>query len=64
MKIEKFFSELHVESISIGNFKAFGEQQKFTQKPIALLVGPNSSGKSSLIHALVLLNEMFSDLEM
>jgi len=41
-------------SLSIGNFKAFGGIQKVPIRPITLIFGANSSGKSSLIHALLL----------
>jgi len=34
--------------VGFNNFKAFGENlQKFSDKPITLVYGPNSSGKSS-----------------
>lgn len=40
--------------IGFNNFKAFGSQmQYFTKKPITLVYGPNSMGKSSLIRALL-----------
>lgn len=40
--------------ISFNNFKAFGEKpQTFSNKPITLIYGPNSIGKSSLLHALL-----------
>lgn len=45
-------------SIYVGNFKAFGQTQKVSLKPITLIFGPNSSGKSSIIHSLLLLNEI------
>jgi len=36
--------------VSSNNFKAFGENlQKFSYKPIALVYGPNSSGKSGFL---------------
>lgn len=38
--------------IGFNNFKAFGSKmQYFSQKPITLIYGPNSVGKSSLIRA-------------
>jgi len=43
--------------ISIENFKAFGKKQIISLKPITLLYGPNSSGKSSLIQALLLFKQ-------
>lgn len=40
--------------IGISNFKAFGpKMQYFTKKPITLIYGPNSVGKSSLIRSLL-----------
>jgi hypothetical protein len=42
----------------VGNFKAFGStSQEIPLKPITLVFGPNSSGKSTLIHALLLAHE-------
>ena len=43
-----------LRSMSIGNFKAFGESQTLALRPITLIFGANSSGKSSLVHALLL----------
>ena len=43
---------------SLGNFKAFGDVQKIGLKPITLLYGKNSSGKSSIIHSLLFLHEL------
>lgn len=42
-----------ISSIAIENFKAFGKKQKLPIKPITLIFGPNSSGKSSIIHSLL-----------
>ena len=40
--------------VGFNNFKAFGENlQKFSDKPITLVYGPNSSGKSSFLHAML-----------
>jgi hypothetical protein len=41
----------------VGNFKAFGETQRLPIRPITLIYGPNSGGKSSLIHGLLLAHE-------
>src|SRR2546425_283456 len=43
-----------ITELSIGNFKAFGEAQRVPIKPLTLIFGANSSGKSSIIHALLL----------
>jgi hypothetical protein len=44
---------MNLKSIEIKNFKSIGEKtQKIEFKPITLLFGPNSSGKSTIFHAL------------
>jgi predicted ATPase len=40
--------------LRLGNFKAFGETQRIPIRPLTLIFGANSSGKSSLIHGLLL----------
>jgi hypothetical protein len=48
---------MKLKSIEIANFKAFGKEfQTIPIKPITLVFGPNSAGKSSLIHSLLWLN--------
>lgn len=48
------------EKISFNNFKAFGSHpQTFSKKPITLIYGPNSIGKSSLIHLMAYRHEIF-----
>jgi hypothetical protein len=44
-------------ALRVGNFKAFGATQTLPIKPITLIFGANSSGKSSLLHALCLAHE-------
>jgi hypothetical protein len=46
-----------LSALRIGNFKAFGDTQRIPLKPITLIFGPNSSGKSSFIHSLALAHE-------
>lgn len=36
-------------SITLQNFKSFGEEQTIPLEPITVLVGPNNSGKSNLV---------------
>ncbi|MDE2692337.1 MAG: DUF3696 domain-containing protein [Acidobacteriota bacterium] len=43
-----------LDVLRIGNFKAFGRTQRVPLRPITLLFGANSSGKSSVIHSLAL----------
>ena len=46
-----------LKSLRLGNFKAFGPIQRVPLKPLTLVFGPNSAGKSSLIHSLALAHE-------
>lgn len=46
-----------ITSLHLGNFKAFGESQDIPVKPITLIFGANSAGKSSIIHSLALAHE-------
>jgi len=41
-------------SFSLGNFKAFGDTQIIPVRPLTLVFGPNSAGKSSVLHSLLL----------
>jgi len=52
-KGHSFFSRIGLE-----NFKAFGERQGVLFRPITLLYGKNSSGKSSFIQSLLFLQEL------
>ena len=45
-----------LKALRLTNFKAFGREQRIPLRPITLLYGANSSGKSSVIHALALAN--------
>jgi hypothetical protein len=45
-----------VTDFTIGGFKAFGPEQSVPLRPITLIFGPNSSGKSSLLHSLLWLH--------
>lgn len=44
-------------ALRLGNFKAFGPTQRIPLKPLTLIFGPNSAGKSSLIHSMALAHE-------
>ena len=46
-----------LQALSVGNFKAFADTQRIPLKPITLIFGPNSAGKSSFIHSLALAHE-------
>jgi hypothetical protein len=43
-----------ISELTIGNFKAFGPPQRIPLRPITLIFGPNSAGKSSIIQSLLL----------
>src|SRR5215469_14229081 len=43
-----------LQSFSLGNFKALGDTQKIPLRPLTLVFGQNSAGKSSVIHGLLL----------
>ena len=45
-----------LSGLVVGNFKAFGGSQKIPVRPLTLIYGPNSAGKSSLIQSMLLLN--------
>lgn len=46
-----------IRALEVHNFKPFGVSQTPELAPITLIYGPNSSGKSSLIQALLLLQQ-------
>jgi hypothetical protein len=48
-----------LRSLTIENFKAIKDPVKIEFKPITLLFGPNSAGKSTIIQALLYLREIF-----
>lgn len=45
---------MSLAALRLANFKAFGATQRVPLRPITLLFGANSAGKSSVIHALAL----------
>ncbi|NNC06070.1 AAA family ATPase [Corallococcus exiguus] len=48
-----------IESITLANFKSFGEQQTLPLEPITVLVGPNNSGKSNFMSVARFLTNSF-----
>lgn len=46
-----------IREITLENFKAFGREQKIPLRPITLVYGANSSGKSTILNALLLLKQ-------
>ena len=47
----------HFRSLSLRNFRGFKQLDHVTLAPLTFLVGPNSSGKSSLFDALLLITQ-------
>ncbi|MGD0962016.1 MAG: AAA family ATPase [Methylomonas sp.] len=43
--------------LTLGNFKAYAESQYMPVRPLTLIYGPNSAGKSSLIQSLAFAHE-------
>jgi hypothetical protein len=48
-----------ITAIEIENFKAIGERVRVELKPLTLIFGPNSAGKSTIIQALHCAREIF-----
>lgn len=48
-----------ITAIEIENFKGIGPRQRIELKPLTLLFGANSAGKSTLLHALHYAREVF-----
>ncbi len=49
----------HYTSLSIRNFRGFKTALNIKTAPLTFLVGPNSSGKSSLFDAILLITQSF-----
>jgi hypothetical protein len=49
-----------ITAVEIENFKGIRDRTRIEIKPITLLFGPNSAGKSTLLHALQLAREVFT----
>ncbi len=43
-----------VDAFHVANFKAFGPSQRVPLRPLTVIYGANSAGKSSILHALAL----------
>ena len=47
-----------ITDLWIENFKGIGKRQHIPLRPITLLFGANSAGKSAVLHALLYLREI------
>ncbi len=52
-----------IKAFKIGNFKAFVDTQNISIQPLTLIYGANSSGKSSIIHSLLLAKHTLDESE-
>ena len=50
-----------ITEYQIANFKAFGSPQTLPIRPITLIFGPNSSGKSSIFQSLLMLKQTMEE---
>lgn len=50
-----------LESITVRNFKAFAGHHPFRLAPLSFIVGANSTGKSTIIQALLVLRQSWRD---
>jgi predicted ATPase len=50
-----------IQEIQLSNFKAFADAVKIPIKPITLIFGANSSGKSSIFQALLMLKQTLEE---
>lgn len=50
-----------LRELQLANFKAFGEKVRIPIRPLTLIFGANSSGKSSIFQALLLLKQTLED---
>ena len=46
-----------LRKLRIKNFKCLRDTKDLAIRPVTILVGPNSSGKSSLVQALLMLRQ-------
>ena len=49
-----------IHAVTIGNFKGVAETITIPIKPITVFIGENSSGKSTVLHALAALSQTAS----
>ncbi len=50
-----------LNALHITNFKAFANSQRVPLRPVTLIYGANSAGKSSILHALALAHTAISE---
>ena len=50
-----------IKKIKFQNYKAFSGQEELALRPVTLIIGKNSSGKSSVLKLLPLLTSMINE---
>ncbi len=53
----RILSKEDITRITVGGFKSIGQEQSIEIKPLTILAGANSSGKSSIVQPLLLLKQ-------
>jgi len=48
---------MNISSVTLSNFKGIKDKVTIDIKPITVFIGPNSSGKSSILHAIATLSQ-------
>lgn len=51
--VQENLRQLTINALRVGNFKAFSNTQYIPIRPLTLIYGGNSSGKSSILHSLL-----------
>lgn len=57
----KIMEHARLTGITIENFKSYRDRTEIPLAPLTIVVGPNNSGKSSLIQTLLLLKQTLND---
>lgn len=60
LQIEAIMAFMTLNKIQFSSYKRFGAKESLTIRPVTLLVGKNSSGKSSITKLLAILAKSFS----
>ena len=50
-----------IKSLRLKNFKAFQDTGEIPIRPITLIFGPNSAGKSSILQAMLMMKQTLED---
>jgi AAA ATPase domain len=56
-KLDDLVKEFPITEVSVKGFKSFAEEQRIKIRPLTILAGANSSGKSSAMQPLLLLKQ-------